>query len=261
MNYHEQYLQQGFLSPVDIIDSAEAARHRQQLEQAEARLGPLHYRAKMHTVMTSPAALASHPAVLDVVEQLIGPDILVYNTTYIVKQANTPTHVSWHQDLTYWGLDSDDQVSLWLALSDASVESGCMRMIPGSHRLGRQQHILGEEDENNVLFQNQRVADIDESQAVACALKPGQASLHHGWLLHASAPNQTNDRRIGLNVQYIAPQVRQTKQSGYTAWLVRGEDRYGHYPDEIPATVDFDPAALARRDEMERLHIDISANQ
>lgn len=129
MNYHEQYLQQGFLSPVDIIDSAEAARHRQQLEQAEARLGPLHYRAKMHTVMTSPAALASHPAVLDVVEQLIGPDILVYNTTYIVKQANTPTHVSWHQDLTYWGLgDTDDEITAWIALSEVTVESGCMRV-------------------------------------------------------------------------------------------------------------------------------------
>ena len=261
MNYREQYLQQGFLSPIDVIDVAEAARHRQQLEQAEARLGPIHYLAKMHTVMTSAAELASHPVVLDVIEQLIGPDILVYNVTYIIKEANTVTHVSWHQDLTYWGLDSDDQVSMWLALSVASVESGCMHMIPGSHRLGRQHHILGEEDENNVLFQNQRVADIDESQAVACALKPGQASLHHGWLLHASAPNQTDDRRIGLNVQYIAPHVRQTKRSGYTAWLVRGEDRFGYYLQEQPAITNLDPDALKQREQMEAVHRDIAANE
>ena len=261
MDYRELYQQQGYLAPIDVIDADAAAAHRQALEQAETRLGPIHYLAKMHTVMTSPAQLASDPVVLDIVEQLIGPDILVYNVTYIIKEANTATHVSWHQDLTYWGLDSDDQVSMWLALSDASIESGCMRMIPGSHHLGRQHHILGEEDENNVLFQNQRIADIDESRAVACPLRPGQASLHHGWLLHASAPNLTDDRRIGLNVQYIAPHVRQTKLPGYTAWLVRGEDRYGYYPNEDPATVDLDPDALARREAMERLHRDIAANE
>jgi len=261
MNYRDSYLQQGFLSPIDVIDEATAAGHRVALELAEEQVGPVLYKAKMQTVMTSPAELACHPAVLDVVEALIGPDILVYNVTYIIKEANTPTHVSWHQDLTYWGLDRDDQVSLWLALSDASVDAGCMRVIPGSHRHGRLVHITGEEDENNVLFQNQRVADIDESQAVPCPLRPGQASLHHGWLLHASAPNRTGDRRIGLNVQYIAPQVRQTKLPGYTAWLVRGEDRYGYYPNETPACTDLDPAALERRLQMEKLHQDIAANE
>ncbi len=261
MNYRDLYEQQGYLSPIDVVSEAEAASHRRALEQAEEKLGPVHYLAKMHTVMTSPAALASHPKILDVVEQLIGPDILVYNVTYIIKEANTPTHVSWHQDLTYWGLDRDDQVSLWLALSDASVEAGCMRVIPGSHRQGRLEHIAGEQDEHNVLFQNQRVADIDETQAVACPLRPGQASLHHGWLLHASAPNQSSDRRIGLNVQYIAPQVRQTKLPGYTAWLVRGQDRYGYYPAEIPASVDLDPDALARRAQMERLHVEIAGQE
>lgn len=261
MNYRDSYLQQGFLSPIDVVDEATAGGHRMALEQAEQQLGPLHYKAKMHTVMTSPAELASHPAVLDVVEALIGPDILVYNVTYIIKEANTPTHVSWHQDLTYWGLDSDEQVSLWLALSDASVEAGCMRVIPGSHRQGRLNHITGEKDDNNVLFQNQRVADIDESQALACPLRPGQASLHHGWLLHASAPNRTGDRRIGLNVQYIAPQVRQTKLPGYSAWLVRGEDRYGHYPAEIPASVNLDAEALARQAQMERLHYEIAGRE
>ena len=205
--------------------------------------------------------ICRHPDILDAVEQLIGPDILVYNVTYIIKEPNTATHVSWHQDLTYWGLDSDDQVSLWLALSDASADSGCMRVIPGSHRLGRQQHIVGEEDDDNVLFQNQRVADIDENQAVTCALGPGQASLHHGWLLHASAPNRSEDRRIGLNVQYIAPQVRQTKLPGYTAWLVRGEDRYGYYPAETPASVNLDAGALARRARMERLHHEIAGRE
>ena len=259
MNYREQYEQQGFLSPVDVLTPAAVSRHRRALERAEAEIGPLHYLNKIHTVLTSAAELASHPAVLDVVEQLIGPDILVYNSAYIVKEPRTATHVSWHQDLTYWGLDSDRQVSLWLALSDAGVEAGCMRMIPGSHLAGGLEHITGEDDPDNVLFQRQRVADIDEAAALACPLRPGQASLHHGWLLHASAPNRGGDRRIGFNVQYIAPDVRQVKRAGFSAWRVRGEDRFGYYADETPASRDLEPAALARREQLEQLYREISA--
>jgi hypothetical protein len=260
MNYREQYQQQGYLSPIDIIDVDAALRHRRALESAEARLGPLHYEPNMHTILTAAAELAGQPAILDVVEQLIGPDILVYNTTYIVKEARSAAHVSWHRDLTYWGLDRDDQVSLWLALSTASVDSGCMRVLPGSHLKGRLEHITGERDENNILYQNQRVADVDEAYAVACELMPGQASLHHGWLLHASTPNLGDDRRIGFNVQYISPEMRQTKLPGYTAWLVRGEDRFGNYPPEQPASVDLDPQALAWREKMQKLHREITAN-
>ena len=258
MNYCEQYDAQGYLSGIDIINADEVADHRRQLEHAEQQIGSMHYLAKVHTILSSAAKLVNHARILDVVEQLIGPDILIYNATYIIKEANTKSHVSWHQDLTYWGLDSDDQVSVWLALSDASESSGCMRMIPGSHQLGQQHHILGEQDENNVLFQSQRVADIDESQAVAAPLKPGQASFHHGWLLHASSPNTSADRRIGLNIQYIAPHVRQTKLPGYTALLARGVDRYQHYGKDVAATCDLDAAAIRRRDEFERLHRDIA---
>ncbi len=258
MSYSEQYNARGFLSGIDIIDADEVSKHRAQLEHAEQQIGPMHYLTKVHTILSSPAKLASHPRILDLVEQLIGPDILIYNATYIIKEANAKSYVSWHQDLTYWGLDSDDQVSVWLALSDASEGSGCMRMIPGSHRLGRQHHILGEDDDNNVLYQSQRVADVDESKAVAAELKPGQASFHHGWLLHASSPNLSSDRRIGLNIQYIAPHVRQTKLPGFTALLARGVDQYHHYERDIAATSDLDPAAMQRREELERLHYSIA---
>jgi len=259
MSYKEQYDAQGYLAGIDVINATEVADHRSQLERAEQKIGSIHYLSKVHTILSSAAKLASHPRILNIVEQLIGPDILIYNVTYIVKEPDTRSHVSWHQDLTYWGLDSDDQVSVWLALSDASEKNGCMRMLPGSHKLGSQPHIKGEKDKDNVLFQNQRVADIDESQAVAAELKPGQASFHHGWLLHASAANQGKDRRIGLNIQYIAPHVRQTTLPGFTALLVRGEDRFHHYGDDVAATSDLDAAAMRRRDELDRLYRDITA--
>lgn len=244
------YERDGFVSAVEILAADEAARHRRAMEDAEARIGPLHYRSKMHTILRSPLEVATMPAVLDIVEQFIGPDILLYNVTYIVKEAGTASHVSWHQDLTYWGLSHDDQVSMWLALSPATAESGCMRMIPGSHRHGRIDH-EATEDAANVLLQGQTVRDVDEASAVMCPLRPGEASFHHGWTLHASMPNHSQDRRIGLNIQYLAAHVRQTKHDLDSAMLVRGADRYRHFETDIPAESDLDPAALARQVELD----------
>ena len=253
----EHYVRDGFLEPVDVLSADQAAEHRARMEAAEAEIGPLHYKTKVHTILRSPLELTTHPRVLDVVEALIGPDILLYNATYIVKEAGTGAHVSWHQDLTYWGFDGDAQVSLWLALSPASAESGCMRMLPGSHRFGQLDH-QATDDPGNVLFQGQTVPDVAEEQAVTCPLEPGQASFHHGWTLHASMPNASRDRRIGLNVQYIAPCMRQTKSDNDSALLVRGKDRFGHFRPDIPAECDLDPAALERQRKLEQSYVEIA---
>ncbi|MEL6288276.1 MAG: phytanoyl-CoA dioxygenase family protein [Pseudomonadota bacterium] len=148
------------------------------------------------------------------------------------------------------GLSHDDQVTLWLALSPATRESGCMRVVPGTHRHGRMEHETTE-DKNNVLFQGQTVRGVSESDAVDCALAPGEASFHHGWTLHASTPNVSGDRRIGLNVQYLATHVRQTKHDADTAMLVRGVDSYQHFAADRPAREDLLPADLTRLDELE----------
>ena len=130
----DRFWREGFVGPVRVVTATEAAAHRRAMERAEARLGPLHYRDKVHTVLRSAYELAIHPTLLDVVEQCIGSDILLYNATYIVKEPGSASHVSWHQDLTYWGLDDPDaQVSAWLALASATEQSGCMSMVPGSH--------------------------------------------------------------------------------------------------------------------------------
>lgn len=247
------YERDGYVSAVPILSADKAASHRKRLEDAEAQMGSLHYKSKAHTILTSPFELATYPKVLDLVERMIGPDILLFNVTYIIKEPNSPSHVSWHQDLTYWGLSHDDQVSMWLALSPATEESGCMRMIPGSHKQGRVDH-ENTADDSNVLLQGQTVRGVREEDALLCPLQPGEATFHHGWTLHASMPNKSNDRRIGLNVQYLAPHVRQTKHDLDTAILVRGEDRYNHFKPDFPATSDLDPEALERQAELERLY-------
>ncbi|MDE0419332.1 MAG: phytanoyl-CoA dioxygenase family protein [Gammaproteobacteria bacterium] len=249
--WRERFARDGFLSPVRILDDAEALAHRRRLERAERSFGDLHYQGKVYTILRSPMELATHPRVLEVVNALIGPNVLLWNGTYIVKAPHSPAHVSWHQDLAYWGLDGDDQVSMWIALSPANESSGGMRMVPGSHRFGRRRHALTS-DRANVLYQGQTVEDVDDSNAVFCELLPGEASFHHGWTLHASLPNESSDRRIGFNAQYVATHMRQTRHDRDTAVLVSGVDTYGHFGRDVPATGDLEPEAIARQRELDR---------
>ena len=168
------------------------------------------------------------PAVTDPVSEILGDDLLVFGCSLFTKEANSSSFVSWHQDLHYWGLKDDDEVTAWIALSPATSESGCMRFVAGSHRT-----ILEHSDtfaEDNLLTRGQEIAvEVNESDAIDVTLSPGEMSLHHGRLLHASNPNRSGDRRIGLAVRYITPQQFQVTGGKTLATLVRGSDPYGNF--------------------------------
>jgi ectoine hydroxylase-related dioxygenase (phytanoyl-CoA dioxygenase family) len=259
--YKKDYNENGFISPVRIISSEEAKRHRGILENTEKILGNMHYQSKIHTILKSAYELATHQNVLDIVEKAIGPNILLHNTTYIIKEPQSPAFVSWHQDLTYWGFSHDDQISVWLALSNADEISGAMYMLPKSHLEGKKEHKTIE-NENNVLFQNQYVQEFDESKKTLCSLKPGEASFHHGWTIHSSMPNKSNDRRIGFNIQYIAAHVRQMKNNTDTAVCVRGIDNYNNFGIDVPAVSDeLNPATVTKQKELNKKYKSIVSSR
>ena len=133
----EQFDRDGYCFPVTILSEDEARGMRSQLESFEREEGkPIGgaQRSKSHLLFQWVDDLMRHDTILDAVEDLIGPDLLCWNTLFWIKEANSGSFVSWHQDLRYWGLDAADLVSVWLALSPANLESGCMRVLPGSHQ-------------------------------------------------------------------------------------------------------------------------------
>ena len=236
----EEYKQNGFYSPLVLFSLEQAKIYRNYLEEVENKIGPLHYFAKTYTMMRWVYEIATNKILLDFVEDLIGENILLYNATFIIKEPMTQTHVSWHQDLTYWGFDDNEkQVSAWIALSNADETSGCMQMIPGSHKKGIFDH-KSTNDKNNVLSRGQTVNNVDIDKAILCPLQPGEASFHHGLTLHASKPNNSKDRRIGLNFQYITPDLKQLKSKDDSALCVRGEDNYNYYKKDVIAKKNFD---------------------
>jgi non-heme Fe2+,alpha-ketoglutarate-dependent halogenase len=249
------YRKDGFHFPVQAISAAEARTYRDRLEEQERALGgPLtgDMRHKVHLLFTWANELARHPTILDAVEDVIGPDILCWSTTFFTKEAHSPSFVSWHQDATYWGLSTDDVITAWVAFADAPVESGAMKFWPGSH-LKKQIEHRDTFDKDNLLTRGQEIAvDVPAGEGVDVALKAGEMSLHHVLLVHGSGPNTTGDRRIGYAIRYIPPHVRQLKVRD-SAMLVRGHDRHGNFDLEPGPRADLDADAVAaHRDAVER---------
>lgn len=234
--------------PVHVLDEAQALQLRRELEALEHREGgQLSKRTnrKPHLLLTSLAALVRHPAILDVVESLIGPDILCWGSDFFIKNPGDGKIVSWHQDSTYWGLSPPEIVTAWVALAPSTPESGCLRVVPGTHLRDQLPHHESYA-ENNLLSRGQEVAvEVDERSVLDVVLAPGEASIHHVRLVHGSNPNRSNDRRIGFAIRYMSTRVRQLQDGRDSATLVRGEDRYGHFALESAPAADFHPDAVA----------------
>jgi ectoine hydroxylase-related dioxygenase (phytanoyl-CoA dioxygenase family) len=257
------YWEDGFLFPLQILSEDEAAQMRGELEQIEeewlnADLPlplSMYKRVNAHVVMPLAARLAHDPRILDVVEGVLGPDLLIWSAEFFIKEAQTTHIVGMHQDLTYWGLgETPDQVTAWLALSPATVASGCMDFVKGSHN----NPILPHNDtfsENNLLSRGQEIAvDVAEDDKTHIELAPGQMSLHHGLTIHGSGPNTSDDRRIGLAIRYLNPNARQQVADRDYAMPARGIDSSGAFIHIDPPTTLFAPEAL-------ELHTRIRADQ
>jgi non-heme Fe2+,alpha-ketoglutarate-dependent halogenase len=259
----------GYISGLRVLEPPQADEIRRQFDVLEAAEGPERCQIGLldrHFDQRFVWQIATHPVILDSIEAVLGPDVMLLATHFFCKYPSgsdqgsgvssqaqpaevtghsllTPDpsgrFVAWHQDVTYWGLEPPHSVTAWYAVDDSDAENGCMRVIPGTHRDGIREH--GKADRpGNLLSINQEVpvSPEEEARAVDLVLRAGEISLHHGMLIHGSNPNRSTRRRCGLTVRYVSPAVRQTTRNSqdrtWAAVLVRGTDRYHHF-DEGPA--------------------------
>ena len=226
-----QYRETGYLSPIRVMPEADANTIRQKLEAFESGAGPLagKLRQKSHLLFTWLNGLIHQPRILDAVEDILGPDLLCWGTSFFIKEPHNPSFVSWHQDSTYWGLDPADIVTAWVALSDSTTQNGAMRVMPGSHNMAQVPHRDTFRPENLLSRGQEIMVDVDETEAETLELQAGEMSLHHVRLIHGSEPNPSPHRRIGFAIRYLPTYVRQIAGPHDWATLVRGEDRFGHF--------------------------------
>ena len=247
-----RYREQGYVVPAYRLDASWVRRMQDALDALIAanpgvrpeKLVSAHLEGRNDEGVRGVAdflALAMHPDIVDLVEQVIGPDVILWGCHVFCKPAEEGYETPWHQDGHYWPIRPLANCTVWVALEPSTRENGCLRVIPGSHA-AKQLHPHLHEDRTDLTL-NQRMADgaFEEKDAVDIELQPGQMSMHDIYMIHGAQANRSGVRRTGVALRYMPGSSlfdRSLKPSdGQTGvpvsfatrplWLLRGEDRTG----------------------------------
>jgi ectoine hydroxylase-related dioxygenase (phytanoyl-CoA dioxygenase family) len=232
----------GYLLYPEVLDAdliKEASNHVEWLQEQHPDLRPEALHSSL--VRDDPfwVRLVSDPRLLDIAQQFIGPNIALFASHYISKPPYDGQPVLWHQDGSYWPLEPMEVVTLWLAVDDSVPENGCLRVIPGTHKMDLKEmkantavvNVLGSSIDDNL---------VDESKAVDCILKAGGVEVHHPNIIHGSNANNSPMRRCGLTIRYIPTSTLVTKPDAGALFLLRGNAVPGI--NEYLPMPKFDPA-------------------
>jgi non-heme Fe2+,alpha-ketoglutarate-dependent halogenase len=242
----QKYRDDGYTFPLRTLTEEQAANYYTQYERFEAaghtRAHDARLDFKPHLCFMWMLQLATNPAMLDAVEALIGPNILIYASAAWSKLPNDPRFISWHRDSAYFGLAPNELVTAWTALTEAIPENGGMRFLPRSHTWPDQEHVETF-DASNLLTRGQSLVGLDEAEAVDVVLHAGETSLHHERIIHSSGGNSTDRRRLGVTVLYMPTHVVSTI-GRRSALLVRGVDNFKHWDADPVPRFDLDPIGV-----------------
>ena len=201
-----RYEQDGVVFPISVLSADEVFRYRTALDAIAARCGESSLKRfdNLHLFFPWAYALATHAALLDVVENFLGPDLVIDGTLVFYKPPHDSSYASWHQDSVYSGWHLTPSISAWIALTSSNRNNGCMRVVPGSHKLGLMDHDNVENDPNLLNRRGEVIRmDVKESDAIDVVLRPGEMSLHHTNIVHGSNANTSDGPRIGFIVRFV----------------------------------------------------------
>lgn len=257
-----EYEELGFLHSVPILSQDEVAYYRAQVEQTCQAIGGRVARLNsLHMFFRWAWDLSTHPRLLDCLEELLGPNIVLKSTRIFYKHGRSASYVGWHQDGITERLEDGRAPAIWLGLTAATVENGCLRVVPRSHRLGLLQHASNPDlkplpGSTSTPVESwfrahgdelsERITSVPEELDPPFDLEmlPGEMSIHHPVTLHGSNPNFSTEPRIGLSASYSTPELYR----GRSAVVCRGDGSREHYPFEVidkPAIATLEEAAAA----------------
>ncbi len=241
----EQFERDGYTRPLQVLTPDEVKHYRARLESFEARY-PEHVKklkSKSHLLCPWVLEIAEHPRILDVFEDLLGPNILCWSMAWRIKKPDGETFAGWHQDTAYGGVKPLLAFGT-LAFSECGSKAGCLRVVPGSHKWDVLPH-ADTEDPKSILARGQYITvDFDKSNIVDLALKPGEMAIINNAIVHCSGSNTSTDRRIMLLVEMMATHARHVNMRD-SAILVRGVDTYHNFDIDPRPDAEFSPTAQA----------------
>jgi len=241
-----RYQTDGVVYPIPVLDTPEASAYRSRCDELEGQLGgrPRTIEVRqMHLHFPWAYQLATHRCILDAVESLLGPDLLVWATELFVKHPNDrAVSVGWHRDQTYMGLTTEHTTTAWVALADSNLANGCMCAAPGPDR-----KLTPTLEELRVGSAHARIARIE--------LRAGEMSLHDADVPHGSAANRSGQKRVGFVIRYITPEARPA-HGRPTVILARGHFRGDGFQIQGPPVEAAPEQAVAQMKQSAALHLD-----
>jgi ectoine hydroxylase-related dioxygenase (phytanoyl-CoA dioxygenase family) len=205
----EQYSEKGYYVFRNVLDTeylSEIKNHIDWLQEKYDVESPEHLH---HPLMRDDAfwvRLISDARVLDIAKVILGNHIVCFTSHYICKPPRVGVPVYWHQDAAYWNITPMNAVSLWLAIDQSSIENGCLRFIPGSHK-NKVHPLIADQSNKNMLSSTLSGELFNKEEAVAIQLNPGDISIHHPNIIHGSQENKSDNWRRGLDIGYTVPDV------------------------------------------------------
>jgi hypothetical protein len=253
------YQTDGITFPVPVLSPAETRSYRGACDELEAQLGgkPRTVEVRqMHLHFRWAWELATHPRVLDAVEDLLGPDLLVWATELFAKHPHDPTvSINWHRDRPYLGFAAGLTATAWIALGDSTPANGCMRAVPRSMEPPSGGRAAACHWQLAASATPPRAGPAAERDPVDVVLRAGEMSLHDPDVLHGSGPNGSAEKRVGFVVRFVTPETRPVTGRPRVL-LARGRDRHGYFEVVEPPGAAGPEQALAGLRESATRHLE-----
>jgi hypothetical protein len=225
----QAFRERGIVHPLQVLSRDLAEFYREQCDRLEADLGgkPRTVEVRqMHLHFPWAWELTTQQRVLDAVEDLLGPDLLIWATELFAKHpSDANVSIGWHRDGPYMGLDPARTVTAWIALSVSDLENGCMRYAPEANR--KQTETVDHRPSDHAATR-QTTKNTPQGGTIPVVLQPGEMSLHDVFVLHGSEPNLSRTKRVGFAIRFTTPHMRPLADRP-PAILARGQDRFGHF--------------------------------
>ena len=236
-NEKNQFKKDGYLTGLPVFDKSAKADLDYFFTSLSTRLNKnidLNQTAQWQKASLQFYNLCTTPSILDYVEDLIGPNFVLWGGQFFLKEPFDGSVVPWHQDAQYWPLTPAKAITVWLALYDTDEENGAMKIVKGSHKQGMFKHKINKA-KNFALNQEVSVDQFNQNDVVSLNLKAGEISLHDDGLLHGSEANNSDRRRCGITMRYSPTNVKVDLSiwPHFETQLVRGEDEFNFNPVAI----------------------------
>lgn len=257
MTVKDTYDEQGYYGPVRFLATHKIKEYQTEIYRLmrEKNLMNSDYRCKSNVLFPFINEISKQAVIVDHVKQILGDNFSCWDCLVWVKDPQSENYVSWHQDATYWNfLPKERGITVWVTLSGATEDMGCIQYIPGSHKQGQVHHSDIKTD-NNLLMRGQTIDERDKENIVHAVAAPGTFLMHNPFMVHGSDANITETPRVALGFIYVATDAKPVATyAPESTIMVSGVDEFNHMLHDPEPTGDFETDKIAWQKAYDRQH-------